>query len=64
MINLGTNPYPWPIDGRLGDPDPLRRAERLYARLGWTRLGVVPDFALLPDGRPCATVFFWKRLGA
>ena len=29
MINLGTNPYPWPIDGRLGDPDPLRRAERL-----------------------------------
>ena len=29
MINLGTNPYPWPIDGRLGDPDPIRRAERL-----------------------------------
>ena len=29
MINLGTNPYPWPIDGRLGDPDPMRRAERL-----------------------------------
>ena len=29
MINLGTNPYPWPIDGRLGDPDPIRRAARL-----------------------------------
>jgi GNAT superfamily N-acetyltransferase len=39
-------------------------AERLYERLGWTRLGVVPDFALLPDGRPCATTFFWKRLDA
>ena len=25
-------------------------AERLYAREGWTRVGVVPDFALLPDG--------------
>jgi GNAT superfamily N-acetyltransferase len=37
-------------------------AERLYERLGWTRLGVVPGFALLPDGRPCATTFFWKRL--
>ena len=31
MINLGSNArsMPWPIDGRLGDPDPLRRAERL-----------------------------------
>jgi GNAT superfamily N-acetyltransferase len=37
-------------------------AERLYERLGWTRLGVVPDFALLPDGRPCDTTFFWKRI--
>jgi GNAT superfamily N-acetyltransferase len=39
-------------------------AERLYERLGWIRLGVVPDFALLPDGRPCDTTFFWKRLDA
>jgi hypothetical protein len=33
LINLGTNPrpMPWPIDGRLGDPDPLRRAARLDA---------------------------------
>ena len=29
LINLGTNPYPWPIDGRLGDPDLSRRAARL-----------------------------------
>ena len=37
-------------------------AERLYASLGWTRVGVVPDYALLPDGRPCATVFYFKML--
>ena len=38
-------------------------AERLYERAGWTRVGRVPDFALLPDGRFCDTVFFCKRLG-
>jgi GNAT superfamily N-acetyltransferase len=37
-------------------------AERVYRRLGWTELGVVPDFALLPDGGFCDTTFFWKRL--
>jgi GNAT superfamily N-acetyltransferase len=37
-------------------------AARLYARLGWTTVGVVPDFALYPDGRPCATTYFYKRL--
>jgi GNAT superfamily N-acetyltransferase len=37
-------------------------AERLYERLGWQRVGVVPDYALLPDGRPCATTFFYKRV--
>jgi GNAT superfamily N-acetyltransferase len=25
-------------------------AERLYERLGWQRVGVVPDYALMPDG--------------
>jgi GNAT superfamily N-acetyltransferase len=39
-------------------------AERLYARLGWTRVGVIPDYALYPDGRPCDTTVFYKRLGA
>ena len=39
-------------------------AERLYARLGWTRVGVVPGYALWPDGRPCDTTFFYKALGA
>ncbi|MGI8885405.1 MAG: GNAT family N-acetyltransferase [Gaiellaceae bacterium] len=37
-------------------------AERLYARLGWTRVGVTPGFALYPDGRPCDTTVFWKAL--
>jgi len=37
-------------------------AERLYARQGWQRCGVIPDYALLPDGRPCATTYFFKFL--
>ena len=37
-------------------------AERLYDRLGWNRIGVVPDFALYPDGRPCDATIFWKRI--
>lgn len=38
-------------------------AERLYARLGWTRVGEVPDYALWPRGGLCATTFFYRRLG-
>jgi GNAT superfamily N-acetyltransferase len=34
--------------------------ERLYERLGWTRVGVIPGYALYPDGRPCDTTVFWK----
>ncbi len=37
-------------------------AERLYARLGWTRVGVIPGYALYPDRRPCDTTIFWKAL--
>ena len=37
-------------------------AERLYARTGWTRVGSVPGFALLPQGEPCATTFFYLEL--
>lgn len=35
-------------------------AERLYARLGWERVGVIPDYALWPQGGLCATTFFYK----
>jgi GNAT superfamily N-acetyltransferase len=38
-------------------------AERLYERLGWVRVGVIPDYALWPDGRPCDTTVFFRRLG-
>lgn len=39
-------------------------AERLYARLGWERCGVIPDYALWPDGGLCATTLFFRRLPA
>lgn len=45
------------LDTVTGDP-----AERLYDRLGWTKVGVIPDYALYPDGRPCDTTVFWKAL--
>ena len=37
-------------------------AERLYTRLGWTRVGVIPNYALFPDGRYCDTTVFWKAV--
>jgi GNAT superfamily N-acetyltransferase len=37
-------------------------AARLYDRLGWTTVGVIPNYALYPDGRPCDTTVFWKAL--
>jgi ribosomal protein S18 acetylase RimI-like enzyme len=37
-------------------------AERLYTRQGWQRCGIIPNYALFPDGRPCATTYFFKSL--
>lgn len=37
-------------------------ADRLYTRAGWVRAGVIPDYALLPDGAFCDTTIFWKKL--
>jgi GNAT superfamily N-acetyltransferase len=37
-------------------------AERLYMRMGWTKAGVIPNYALFPDGRFCDTTIFWKDL--
>jgi GNAT superfamily N-acetyltransferase len=37
-------------------------AERLYERLGWQRVGVIPDYALMPDGAPCDTTVFYRDL--
>jgi GNAT superfamily N-acetyltransferase len=37
-------------------------AERLYERMGWQRVGVVPDYALMPNGALCATAFYYKHV--
>jgi GNAT superfamily N-acetyltransferase len=37
-------------------------AEKLYLRLGWNKAGVIPKYALFPDGSYCDTVVFWKQL--
>ena len=37
-------------------------AERLYEHLGWQRVGVVPGYALLPNGELCGTTFYYKQL--
>jgi len=37
-------------------------AERLYARLGWQRCGVIPGYALWPRGGLCSTTVFYREL--
>ncbi|HME38585.1 MAG TPA: GNAT family N-acetyltransferase [Steroidobacteraceae bacterium] len=37
-------------------------AERLYAKLGWQRCGVIPGYALLPRGGLCDTTYFYRSL--
>ncbi|MCA9312418.1 MAG: GNAT family N-acetyltransferase, partial [Phycisphaerales bacterium] len=38
-------------------------AARMYARLGWERVGDIPGFALFPDGRVCSTTVFFRHVG-
>ncbi|KEQ03781.1 MULTISPECIES: GNAT family N-acetyltransferase [Pseudorhizobium] len=38
-------------------------AEAIYPRFGWERVGVIPDYALWPQGGFCATTLFYKRIG-
>ena len=45
------------LDTKRGDA-----AERLYANAGWTRVGVIPNYALNPDRTFCDTVIFYKDL--
>jgi GNAT superfamily N-acetyltransferase len=44
------------------DTVPGESGHRLYLRSGWTQSGIVPDYALFPDGRLCDTAIMWKRL--
>jgi GNAT superfamily N-acetyltransferase len=37
-------------------------AERLYVRLGWVRVGTIPDYALLSRGGLTPTTLFYKAL--
>lgn len=36
---------------------------RLYERGGWHRAGEIPNYALMPDGTPCPTTYFYKEIG-
>lgn len=44
------------------DTVPNENGHRLYLRAGWQQTGIVPDYALFPDGRLCDTAIMWKRL--
>ena len=44
------------------DTVPGENGYRLYRRAGWTESGIIPNYALFPDGRLCDTALFWKRL--
>jgi GNAT superfamily N-acetyltransferase len=37
-------------------------AERLYTRLGWQRVGEIPNYALWPEGGFCSTTVFYRDL--
>jgi GNAT superfamily N-acetyltransferase len=37
-------------------------AARLYARLGWVRVGDIPNYALYPGGGFCSTTYFYRDL--
>jgi len=39
-------------------------ASRLYERLGWVRVGEIPDYALFPNGGFCGTTVYYRQLGA
>jgi len=47
------------LDAKRGGP-----ADRLYRSLGWVVVGVIPNFAVDPDGAtPHDAVIFYKRIG-
>ena len=37
-------------------------AERLYTRMGWTRVAEIPGYAAIPNGRFAPTIIFYKDL--
>ena len=55
---------PAPTGSRCSFSTPPRSvpADRLYDRLGWTRLGTVPGYRRDPDGSFCDATRFYKHL--
>ncbi len=45
------------LDTETGSP-----AEGIYTSLGWTAVGVIPDYALDPEGKPSPTTILYKVL--
>lgn len=45
------------LDTATGSP-----AEAIYSKLRWQRVGVIPRYALMPDGSFCDSTFFFKAL--
>jgi GNAT superfamily N-acetyltransferase len=39
-------------------------AARLYERMGWQRVGDIPNYALWPDGGLCSTTVYYRSLSA
>jgi GNAT superfamily N-acetyltransferase len=37
-------------------------SDRIYERLGWTRVGVIPGYAVRPDGAVVGNVFYYLEL--
>ncbi len=37
-------------------------AARLYEKLGWVRVGDVPNYALFPNGGFCSTTYYYRNL--
>ena len=44
------------------DTVPGSDADALYRATGWQAAGTIPNFALLPNGEPGPTTYFWKDL--
>jgi GNAT superfamily N-acetyltransferase len=36
-------------------------ASRVYERLGWQKVGDIPNYALMPDGPTCSTTYYFKH---
>ncbi|MFE6332177.1 GNAT family N-acetyltransferase [Streptomyces sp. NPDC057806] len=47
------------LDTETGSP-----AEQLYRSAGWTRAGMIPDYAADPGGVPRPTTLYYKQVGA